>query len=97
MLSPSLCLAPVCNDTDIRLVNGSISTSGTLEVCIGGRLGYICSNSWDSSDAAVACRQLGYPTTGVYPVIISNLRPHVGTSMYWMLQFSLLATCMAPT
>ena len=72
MLSPSLSLAPVCNETDIKLVNGSITTSGILEVCVGGRLGHVCSDSWDSNDAAVACRQLGFPTTGVYAVITST-------------------------
>ena len=54
---------PVCNETDIRLVNGTSPASGTLEICLDGRWGLVCSDSWDANDAAVVCRQLGFPTT----------------------------------
>jgi len=56
---------PVCNETDIRLVNGTNPASGTLEICLGGRWGLVCSDSWDANDAAVICRQLGFPTTSL--------------------------------
>jgi len=61
-----LSIALACNETDIRLVNGSTPTSGVLEVCFEGIMGFVCSDSWDSNDAAVACRQLGFPTTGLW-------------------------------
>ena len=55
----------MCNETNIRLVNGTSPTSGTLEICLGGRWGLVCSDSWDISDAAVVCRQLGFLTAGL--------------------------------
>ena len=58
-------VGPVCNETDIRLVNGSTPASGTLEICLGGQWGLICDDSWDTSDAAVVCRQLGLPPIGL--------------------------------
>ena len=33
-----------------------------MQVCIGGTWGYVCDNSWSTSDARVVCKQLGYST-----------------------------------
>ena len=55
----------MCNETDIRVVNGASPASGTLEICLGGRWALICDDSWDINDAAVVCRQLGFSTTGL--------------------------------
>ena len=56
---------PVCNETDIRLINGAGPASGTLQICLDGRWGLVCSDSWDTNDAAVVCRQLGFPNTSL--------------------------------
>ena len=53
-----------CIDGDVRLVSGQSSLEGTVQVCVFGSWGTICHNSWDSRDAYVACKQLGYPALG---------------------------------
>ncbi|XP_008056478.1 scavenger receptor cysteine-rich type 1 protein M160-like [Carlito syrichta] len=52
---------------DLRLGGGSSSCSGRLEVKFRERWGTVCDDGWNSNAATVACRQLGCPSSFVYP------------------------------
>ena len=39
---------------------------GRVEICVGGRYGTICFDSWENNEASVVCHQLGFSPYGKY-------------------------------
>lgn len=49
-----------CSDGDVRLVNSTKTSEGTVEVCYYNIWGLIADGGWGQEEATVACRQLHY-------------------------------------
>ena len=49
-----------CTHGTIRLVGGTTTNQGRVEVCVGQTWETVCDHGFYSSDARVVCHQLGY-------------------------------------
>ncbi len=74
-----------CTHGEGRLVGGNNPTEGLLEVCYEGVWGTVCSDRWSRQEVAVACRQLGFSSSGK-----SKCREWVGMKMTRKYDISIL-------
>ena len=64
----------------LRLSNQNGAGCGRVEVLYQGQWGTVCNDGWDSSDATVACRQLGRGFSSLSDISVYGQ----GSGMIWM-------------
>uniref|UniRef100_A0A1X7TQF9 SRCR domain-containing protein n=2 Tax=Amphimedon queenslandica TaxID=400682 RepID=A0A1X7TQF9_AMPQE len=57
-----------CTTGDVRLTSGQSQYVGLVEICYGGVWKSICPRGWDTREAQVVCRQLGFTSIGAESV-----------------------------
>ena len=74
-----ICIVP------IRLAGGNLQTYGRVEIYHNGEWGTVCDDGWDTADATVVCRQLGF-----YSSVRAYRSAHYGpgTGPIWLSKLS---------
>ena len=69
----------------IRLAGGNLHYYGRVEIYHNGEWGTVCDDGWDTADATVVCRQLGfYSSVRAY----GSARNGQGTGPIWLSRLS---------
>lgn len=64
MLEKNTSAGSLCKSGEARLVGGSSTSAGILEICFDGSWKTVCKDSLDTRVAALICRQLGFLPIG---------------------------------
>ena len=59
----------LCENGAIRLQGGTSIYEGRVEVCRSQQWGTVCDDDWETEDANIACKQLGFSAEGVIVII----------------------------
>lgn len=59
-----------CTEGEVKVVLGS-ENEGTVVICKDGLWAMVSGSGWDTTEAQVTCRTLGYPTNG-YSITVAN-------------------------
>lgn len=82
-----------CKNGEVRLVGGSTSREGTVEVCFDNLWGLIADGGWDEKDASVICSLAGHsPDSELGSVLIAYLLSSIRHRCYCLSWFSLWKT-----
>ena len=65
-------IAADCANGDIKLLGDGSNKHGALQVCFDQRWGTVSGDGWTAVDTQVACRQLGFNSTGVCKFLLFN-------------------------
>ena len=69
----------------IRLVSGNLQHYGRVEIYYNGEWGTVCDDGWNTADATVVCRQLGFYSSA-YAYRSAAYGP--GTGPIWLSRLS---------
>ena len=64
-------ITAICSDGQVKVIGETEDDvkdgrlRGRVEVCLGGRFGTVCDETWNDQDASVVCRQLGLSPYGM--------------------------------